>query len=204
MGGSVAGKGLTGRTRILRVPLTIHGQSTQRARRPLPQCLRSSRQPGAQARLAMSWGSWESCRSWPPAGKWNSLRAARQLEAAGNERQLAGGLGRRLAGGRATCLWPGQAPGRFAGPVPWPGRTRLPRLPGQCQESAKRRGLAGQWRAGTKHQPPDTRYQPPTTRHQKNFSLTHLRVVHGFAILRTSADGPGSRKGRDRFVFLGG
>ena len=33
---------LTGTTRILRVTLTVHGQSTQRARRPLSQCLRSN------------------------------------------------------------------------------------------------------------------------------------------------------------------
>ena len=43
------GLGNTGTTRILRVALADHGQSMQRARRPLSQFLRSSQWPGAQA-----------------------------------------------------------------------------------------------------------------------------------------------------------
>ena len=38
----------------------------------------------------------------------------------------------------------------------------------------------------------------------KKFSKTPLRVVREFGILAPSADEPGSRKGRDLFVFLGG
>ena len=44
----------------------------------------------------------------------------------------------------------------------------------------------------------------PSNNFQKFSSNTPLRVVRGFAILRASADGPGSRKERDDLVFLGG
>ena len=82
----------TGTTRILRVALTVHWQSTQRARRPLSQCLRSSQWPGAQAWLAISrwsrWSRWSRPAHWKmkflaggPATGWrHSSRAAQPLD----------------------------------------------------------------------------------------------------------------------------